>query len=224
MKTVSYLILVAALEMTCSAVYAEPAPDASLYPKGSQRAFERGVANSLVANFYSNADKDLIASDVLDQHNHYVLGYFYFKSGERAKAKQMFEQSIVDGTFVPESHYMLAVMMNQDYTAAGGHGDLSPAYAHIEKAIAADPKYSSPYYLRGILRWKANQPTEALADLTKASSLTPATCYRIHDPKEIDDVWRNPVTKEVIPGLKTVQENCVAAHKMGATIQKLPPK
>lgn len=138
----------------------------------------------------------------------YLLGYLYYKRGDEAQAKPLFERAVQEGAFTARSRYMLAFLAWKKFKADGSQGDLSGAFSQLDKAIAEDPEYPSPYYLRGMMRWgQGHRPKEALEDVARAASLFSGACRDVNDPNEAD-AWRRPDTKELLPGLKKVGEDC----------------
>jgi Tfp pilus assembly protein PilF len=211
------LVLIAALAaFTPLAGAQEAGPD-----KAWKRDFEREMAATLAGYSAAVAEKDADAFESVAPSNPYVRGYLYFKRGDHAKAQESFRKSIQAGSFAPQSRYMLAAMEWGKYQEQGYKGDLKEANAQLDQAIKEDPDYSSPYYLRGILRWRVSQGKEAAQDLEKAVALSRGTCYRIHEAKEIDANWRSPETKKTFAGLEKAQEACAAKHGLTAAVKKL---
>lgn len=201
------MILAIAFATVASASEPATKPVAQADAAARQRILERDVTSLLYQYATVMAEKGADPLKTFEPKNPYFLGYLLFKKGDHDKARPYFEQAIAEGTFTPASRYMLSYV-NLTRFRLDGSGDLDAIQAQLERAIAEDPEYSSPYYLRGIIRWvHKGQAKEALADVAKAAALSSGTCRRLSDPKEIESSWRRD-GKEELPGLDKIRQDC----------------
>ena len=194
-----YALIVAAL------VAALPRPAAA-----DQKGLEKDMTHLLFLS------RSIVAADDYAWENPYVRGFIARRKGDEASAKSLFGQAIRAGSFTSASRYMLAYMDWRKHQADGYRGDLSAAYSRLDGAIKDDPDYAAAYYLRGLMRWNdAHEAKSALSDLARAAQLGAGSCRDINDPKELEN-WRRPDTKEPLPGIERVRQDCAKTHHLKA--------
>jgi tetratricopeptide (TPR) repeat protein len=145
------------------------------YENSSTRIEERKrQEDDLAFSLWAYTSGELPALKHLTEQRHrYILGYYYFKNCETGSAIDALSDAIKHDAFVAPAKYILAVIARTQSPS-----DLTEATKLLESAIAYDPKYSSLYMERGILRAQA-EPDAAIADLARAVDLNKVHCYTI---------------------------------------------
>ena len=152
---------------------------------------------------YAYTEKDMVLLNTISADEPYMAGYSYFRNGRFNEARQKFEQSIHEGKYVAQSHYLLANMIRRE------GGDLTDAQSHLTEAITYDDKYSPGYYARAILKVNAKEIKGAIDDLTTSTNYGTIECFDINNPAEVETVW---------PAIRTdsrfiwLQQDCRRRH------------
>jgi tetratricopeptide (TPR) repeat protein len=137
---------------------------------------------------YAYTEKDMVLLNTISADEPYMAGYRYFRDrkdhpGNYDEARRKFEQSIGEGKYVAQSHYLIAHMIRER------GGDLTDAKEHLTQAITYDDKYSAPYYARAILEVNAKEIKAAIDDLATSTNYGVAQCFDISNPEEVRTVW-----------------------------------
>jgi hypothetical protein len=135
-------------------------------------------------------------------------------------------KAIENHQFEAESNYLLAfISTHKEDQCLDANVDWSDGEDDLKKAIAIDPDYLAPYYLRAVLELDGAPPRKKLAmdDLRKAVTGKDGvqSCYDINDQLEINNMLSSLKDD---PDFEELQQDClhdgmlkVRASRSGAT-------
>src|SRR6266508_3083919 len=163
-----------------------------------QRAAEKEYATFL---YVFLEDNPKLTEQFLSK-NLYARAYRDFRSGRYAKAKEGFLRLIKDGSYKPQSFYLLARMSQLDQKRTQ-HPDFSEAREYLDDAIKADNRYEAPYYLRALVKIASSETDSGLKDLRKATELGITSCVDVNDQEEIEQVWASVASDARFQAIQT---------------------
>ena len=115
------------------------------------------------------AFREAAALDPSFSKAHHAVGVKRYAAGDLDSAIESYRKALVGSAPIPESHFMLAVALEEQM----GHGESDEALEHFQETVRMDPSHLMAWFYLGLVYEKRQRFEDAVAVYEEALRTNP---------------------------------------------------